>query len=98
MKRYQKAGFLIPRSSKIIVTEETERRKDEEKERRKKEKCNGYNTATLETDFWPKNLPDPKAPLGDNVIKNAARPVKKRKLSYMQLYDPCRLDYLKLRL
>ena len=77
MKRYQKAGFLIPRSSKIIVTEETERRKGEEKERRKKEKCNGYNTATLETDFWPKNLPDPKAPLDDNVIKNAARPVKK---------------------
>ena len=43
MKKGQKAGFLSPRSSKIIVTKEKERRKrkSEEKGRRKRKKSNG---------------------------------------------------------
>ena len=43
MKRRQKAGFLSPRSSKIIVTKEKERRKRkiEEKEIRRRKKSNG---------------------------------------------------------
>ena len=46
----QKAGFLSPRSSKIIVTKKKERRKrkSEEKERRRREKSNGCTLS-----FWP---------------------------------------------
>ena len=79
MKKCQRAGFLSPSEApkSYIVTKEKKSRKGEEKERRKKEKSNGYNTATSGDRFWPKKLSDPKAPLGDNVIKNPARPVKK---------------------
>ena len=56
MKRRQKAGFLNPRSFKIIVTKEKERRKrkSEEKERKRRKKSNGkialsvFVVATLE--------------------------------------------------
>ena len=43
LKRPQKAGFLGPISSKIIVTKEKERRKrkNEEEERRRRDKSNG---------------------------------------------------------
>ena len=37
VKRRQKAGFLTPRSSKIIVTKEKERRKIKNEEKRKKQ-------------------------------------------------------------
>ena len=65
MKRRQKAGFLSPRSSKIIVTKEKERRKrkrkrkseDKERGRRKKVMVTllVFRIATLELtwSFWP---------------------------------------------
>ena len=79
MKRRQKAGFLSPRSSKIIVTKEEERRKrkseDEERRRRKKAMVAllVFRIATLKIVFGRKKLSDAKGPFGDNVIKNPAR-------------------------
>ena len=80
MKKRQKAGFLSPRSSKIIVTKEKERRKrkSEEKERRGRKKkamvaLLVFIIATLEIVFGGKKLFDTKGPFGDNVIKNPAR-------------------------
>ena len=81
MKRRQKAGFLSPRSSKIIVTKEEERRKrkrksdDEERRRRKKAMVAllVFRIATSEIVFGRKKLLDAKGPFGDNVIKNPAR-------------------------
>ena len=79
MKRRQKAGFLSPRSSKIIVTKEEERRKrkseDEERRRRKKAMVAllVFRIATLKIVFGRKKLSDGKGPFGDNVIKNPAR-------------------------
>ena len=83
MKRRQKAGFLSPRSSKIIVTKKEERRKrkrkrkseDEERRRRKKAMVAllVFRIATLEIVFGRKKLSDAKGPFGDNVIKNPAR-------------------------
>ena len=67
MKRRQKAGFLSPRSSKIIVTKEEERRKrkrkrkrrseDEERRRRKKAMVAllVFRIATLKIVFGRKN-------------------------------------------
>ena len=69
MKRRQKAGFLSPRSSKIIVTKKEERRKrkrtrkrkrkseDEERRRRKKAMVAllVFRIATLEIVFGRKN-------------------------------------------
>ena len=67
MKRRQKAGFLSPRSSKIIVTKEKERRKgkSEERERRRREKSNGYTLSFYNGYFG--------VHFGGNVIKNPAR-------------------------
>ena len=85
MKRRQKAGFLSPRSSKIIVTKEEERRKrkrkrkrrseDEERRRRKKAMVAllVFRIATLKIVFGRKKLSDAKGPFEDNVIKNPAR-------------------------
>ena len=87
MKRRQKAGFLSPRSSKIIVTKKEERRKrkrtrkrkrkseDEERRRRKKAMVAllVFRIATLEIVFGRKKLSDAKGSFGDNVIKNPAR-------------------------
>ena len=70
MKKRQKARFLNPRNSKIIVTMGKERRKgkSEEKERRRRKKAMVallvFIIATLEIT---------KGPFGDNVIKNPAR-------------------------
>ena len=63
MKRRQKAGFLSPRSSKIIVTKEEERRKrkrksdDEERRSRKKAMVAllVFRIATSEIVFGRKN-------------------------------------------
>jgi len=79
VKRSQKAGFLSPRSSKITVTNEKQRRirNSEEKERRKKKKAMVallvFIIATLERVFGRKKLFDAKGPFGDYVIKNPAR-------------------------
>ena len=64
MKRRPKAGFLSPRSSKIIVTKEKERRKrkrkrkSEDKERRRRKKAMVallvFRIATLEIVFGRK--------------------------------------------
>ena len=62
VKRSQKAGFLSPRSSKIIVKKKEERRKRKsgEKERRTREKSNGYTlsfyNSYLEIAFGRKKL------------------------------------------
>ena len=61
MKRCQKAGFLSPRSSKIIVTKEKERRNGEVRRRKGGEERKAmvatlpFITATLETVFGPNN-------------------------------------------
>jgi len=80
VKRRQKAGFLSPRSSKIIVTKERERRKrkSEEKERRRRKKkamapLLVFIIATLEIVLGQKKLLDAKGPFGYNVSKNPAR-------------------------
>ena len=66
----QKAGFLSPRSSKIIVTKKKERRKrkSEEKERGRRKK----KAVVALLVFGQKKLLDAKGLLGDNVIKNPA--------------------------
>ena len=62
MKKHQKARFLSPRSSKIIVTKEKGRRKrkSEEKERRRRKKAMVvllvFTIATLEIVFDRKIL------------------------------------------
>ena len=55
MKKRQKARFLSQRSSKIIVTKETERRKrnSEEKERRKK---NNVRTLSFYNNYFSKRF------------------------------------------
>ena len=59
VKRCEKAGFLSPRSSKIIVTKGNERRKrkSEEKKRRTTEKSNGctisFYNSYFKDSFWP---------------------------------------------
>ena len=79
MKTCQKASFLSPRSSNIIVTKEKEKRKrkNEEKERIRKKKAMVallvFIIATLERVFGRKKLFDAKGPFGDYVIKNPAR-------------------------
>jgi len=67
----QKARFLSPRSSKMIVTKKKERRKrkSEEKERRRRKK----KAVVALLVFGQKKLLDAKGLLGDNVIKNPAR-------------------------
>ena len=62
MKRRQKAGFLSPRSSKIIVTKEKERRKRkiEEKEIRRRKKSNGctlsFYNKTEQKNCWTQKV------------------------------------------
>ena len=81
VKKRQKAGFLSPRRSKIIVTKEKERRKrkSEEKERRRRNKKAKvallvFIIATLEIAFGrKKKLLDAKGLYGNTVIKNPAR-------------------------
>ena len=59
VKRCEKAGFLSPRSSKIIVTKGNEwrKRKSEEKKRRTAEKSNGctisFYNSYFKDSFWP---------------------------------------------
>ena len=76
MKRHQKAGFLSPRSSKIIVTKEEERRKrkrkSEDEERRRRKKAMIALLVFRIASLYFKLL-DAKGPFGDNVIKNPAR-------------------------
>ena len=68
--RRQKAGFLSPRSSKIIVTKEKERtkRKSEEKERRRRGQSNIMVALLV---FIIEYFGD--ITFGDNVINNPAR-------------------------
>ena len=81
MRRRQKAGFLSPRSSKIIVTKEKESRtrKSEEKEEKEKEKKKAmvallvFIMATLEIVLAEKICWTQKVHFGGNVIKNPAR-------------------------
>ena len=78
MKRRQKAGFLSPRSSKIIVTKQEERRKrkrksDDEERRRRKKAMVALLVFRIATTFGRKKRSDAKGPFGDNVIKNPAR-------------------------
>ena len=80
VKKRQKAGFLSPRRSKIIVTKEKERRKrkSEEKERRRRNKKAKvallvFIMATLELLAEKEKLLDAKGLYGDTVIKNLAR-------------------------
>ena len=79
VKRRQKAGFLSPRSSKIIVTKEKERRKRkcEEKEWRRRKKAVVallvFIITTLKILFGRKKLLDVKGPFSNNVIKNSVR-------------------------
>ena len=56
LKRRQKAGFLNPRSSKIILTKEKERRKtmSQEKKRRRREKSNGCTLSFYNSHFGQK--------------------------------------------
>ena len=77
VKRRQ--SFLSPRSFKITVTKEKERRtrESEEKERGKREQSNGctlsfYNSYFGDS-FWHKKTVGRKGPSGDNVFKNPAR-------------------------
>ena len=76
VKRRQ--SFLSPRSFKITVTKEKERRtrESEEKERGKREQSNGctlsfYNSYFGDS-FWHKKTVGRKGPSGDNVFKNPA--------------------------
>ena len=73
-KSVKKAGFVSPRSSKITVTNEKERRKrkSEEMERRG-EKSNGCTLSFIMATFGRKKLLDAKGQFGDNVIKDPAR-------------------------
>ena len=54
VKKHQKASFVNPRSSKIIVTKEKEerKRKSEEKERRRREKSNGCTLSFYKQLLW----------------------------------------------
>ena len=77
-KKREKARFLSPRSSKIIVTKERRKRESEEKERRRRKKkamvaLLVFIIATFEKAFGRKKLLDTKGLFGDNVIKNPAR-------------------------
>ena len=70
---------MSPRSSKIKVTREKERRKRKSEARKGGEEKKAivallvFIIATLEIVFGRKKLFDAKGPLGDNVIKNPAR-------------------------
>ena len=87
MKKRQKAGFLSPRTSKILVTKENygRKRKCEEKEGRRTKKAMVallvFIIATLEIVFGRKRTVEWKRSIGDNVIKNPAR--------YIILYKDC---------
>ena len=82
VKRCQKAGFLSPRSSTIIVTKE--KGKSEGMERRRREKSNGctisfYNSYFGDR-FWPKKLLDAKRSIWRYIFKNPARYTTKEKI------------------
>ena len=85
----QKAGFVSPRSSKIIVTKEKERRKrkSEEKERKRRKKrmlaLLVLTIATLKIVFDRKKPFDAKGLFGDDVIKNPARHVSLSNYPYL---------------
>ena len=55
VKRRQKAGFLSPRSTKIIATKEKERSKSQEKERGRREKSNGC-TLSFYNSYFGENV------------------------------------------
>ena len=83
----QKAGFVSPISSKIIVTKEKERRKrkSEEKERKRRRMValSVLTIATLKIVFDRKKPFDAKGLFGDDVIKNPARHISLSNYPYL---------------
>ena len=75
MKKRQKAGFLSPKSSKIIVTKENEKKERARiiKERRRRKKNNGCTLSFQNSYFGATLLLDAKGLFGNKVIKNLAR-------------------------
>ena len=70
VKKRQKARFLSPRSSKIIVTKKKERLEGkEEKKKKTMVALLVFIIAALEKVFGRQKLLDAKGPSGDNVIK-----------------------------
>ena len=74
----QKAGFVSPIISKIIVTKEKERRK-----RKSEEKFLVLTIATLKIVFDRKKPFDAKGLFGDDVIKNPARHISLSNYPYL---------------
>ena len=85
----QKAGFVSPRSSKIIVTKEKERRKRKSEEKKGTEEKKRMvallvlTIATLKIVFDRKKPFDAKGLFGDDVIKNPARHISLSNYPYL---------------